>query len=165
MEDFDEVMEGIGAAVGAMIGVVIILSLIALALAIVTLIAKYKAYQKAGQPAYTSLIPYVDDFIMGELSGAKKDTMILLLLEVFGWLISMVPFVGSLAYAVILIVFLCKQRNAVAKSFGYDVGMTALLVLLPTIAWIILGFGSCSYVGPSVTETVATAAPTESSES
>ncbi len=138
----------LGLISGMIIGIVIAV-LIGLVLWILEMIGKYKAFTKAGQQGYTGLIPMVDEFVMGQLSGAKKDTMVLLLMKTFGAFLTFIPFVGGIAYAVIVIIFSCKQRYAVAQSYGYGVGMTVLLVLLSPIAWMILGFGNAQYVGQS----------------
>ncbi len=138
--------------IGGMIIGIVIVSIIGIALWILEIIGKYKAFTKAGQQGYTGLIPMVDEFVMGQLSGARKDTMVLLLMKTFGAFLCLIPFVGGIAYLVIVLIFECKQRNAVARSFGYDIGMTVLLVLLPFIAWMILGFGNAQYMGPSKQE-------------
>ncbi len=145
-------LEDVFSFVGGMIIGIVIGAIIGIALWILEIVGKYKAFSKSGQPGYTGLVPVVDEYVMGQLSGAKKDTMVLLLMKTFGSFLCLIPFVGGIAYLVIVIVFACKQRNAVAKSFGYDVGMTVLLVLLPFIAWMILGFGNAQYVGPSKQE-------------
>ena len=142
-------MEDILAVVGGMIIGLVIGVLIGLVLWILEMIGKYKAFTKAGQQGYTGLIPMVDEYVMGQLSGAKKDTMVLLLMKTFGAFLTLIPFVGGIAYVVIVIIFMCKQRYAVAQSYGYNVGMTVLLVLLSPIAWMIIGCGNAQYVGPS----------------
>ena len=152
MMDFEYLMEAIGYVVMGMITAIIVISVIGLALWILQIIGQYKAFQKAGQQGYTGLIPMVDEFVMGQLSGARKDTMILLLMKTFGALLGLIPFVGWIAYIIVVLIFECKQRYAVSKSFGYDVGMTVLLVLLPFIGWMIIGCGGSVYRGPSKQE-------------
>ena len=141
-------MEDVLAMIGGMIIGIVIGVVIGIVLWILEMVGKYKAFTKAGQPGYTGLIPVVDEYVMGQLSGAKKDTMVLLLMKTFGSFLMIIPFVGGIAYAVIVIIFACKQRYAVAQSYGYAVGMTVLLVLLSPIAWMIIGCGKAQYTGP-----------------
>lgn len=60
------------------------------------------------------------------------------------YLASIIPFVGWIAVLVLTI----YQAYSLAKSFGKDVGYTFGLWLLPTIFYMILGFGKAEYVGP-----------------
>ena len=145
-------MEDFLAAIGGLVLAFVIVGLIGLVFWILEIIGKYKAFTKAGQPGYTGLIPMLDEYVMGQLSGAKRDTMILLLVKTFGAFLSLIPFVGGIVYLVVVIIFECKQRNAVARSYGYDIGMTVMLILIPFVAWMILGFGNAQYTGPSKQE-------------
>jgi len=145
-------MEDVLAVVSGMIVGFVIATIIGIVLWVLEIVGKYKAFSKAGQPGYTGLIPMVDEYVMGQLSGARRDTMVLLLMKTFGAFLCLIPVAGGIAYVVIVLIFECKQRNAVAKSYGYDIGMTVLLVLIPFVAWMILGFGNAQYVGPSKQE-------------
>ena len=60
------------------------------------------------------------------------------------YLTSIIPFIGWIAILVLTIV----QANKLSKSFGKDIGYTIGLIFLPTIFYMILGFGNASYVGP-----------------
>lgn len=137
------------AALASVAGLIVV----AVVLWILAIIGEYKAFQKTGHAPFTALIPMLDNFIMGEFSGARHSAKVLLLVTTFGAFLNIIPFVGAIIYVVIVIVFDIKLMGAVSRSFGYSSGMTVLLVLLPTVAWIILGFGSAQYVGPSVQET------------
>ena len=46
--------------------------------------------------------------------------------------------------------------NSLAKAFGKDVGYTVGLLFLPTIFYMILGFGKAEYVGKESVSTTST---------
>lgn len=148
MFDLGDILGTVYAIIGSLVAVIVV----CVVLWVLAIIGEYKAFQKTGHPAYTALIPMLDNFIMGEFSGARKSAMILLLVTTFGAFLGIIPVVGFIIYIVVVLVFEIKLMNAVAKSFGYGTGMTVLLILLPTIAWIVLGFGSAQYQGASVQE-------------
>ena len=143
---------GILSVIGAFIAAFAVAIIIALVLAVLQIVGEWKAFTKAGAEGYTALIPMVDIFVMGHFSGATKSTMIYLLASTFGSLFNLIPFIGTFIYLALLIVVSIRVKHAVAKSFGYDVGMTLLLIFLPFIAWLIIGFGKAQYVGPGYNE-------------
>jgi Family of unknown function (DUF5684) len=62
-----------------------------------------------------------------------------------------IPFVNFITW-----IILCID---VAKSFGKGVGFAIGLILLPFIFFLILGFGSAQYQGPSASPGVAVSPP------
>ena len=56
-----------------------------------------------------------------------------------------IPVVGGIITLVVSVIVM----NDLSKSFGRGVGMTVLLVLLPFVAFPMLGFGQDKYKGPS----------------
>jgi Family of unknown function (DUF5684) len=65
-----------------------------------------------------------------------------------------IPFVNFITW-----IILCID---VAKSFGKGVGFAIGLILLPFIFFLILGFGSAQYQGPSASPGVAVSPPPQS---
>lgn len=109
-------------------------TLIYLAIAIVSIAGMWKAFEKAGHPGWSAIIPIYNIYIMIKIVG--KPTI---------WLLFMlIPCVN--------IVFAIWLTNLLSKSFGKNVGFTIGLLLLGFIFWPILGFGSARYIGPSAAE-------------
>ena len=122
-----------GTILGAFLGVIIIVSLV---IAIIQLAGMWKVFTKAGEKGWKCIIPIYNLVILFRISGLSPWI-------IFGYLASIIPFVGWIVCLGITI----YQCNSLAKSFGKDVGYTIGLVLLPTIFYLILGFGKSEYVG------------------
>ena len=122
-----------GTILGAFLGVIIIVSLV---IAIIQLAGMWKVFTKAGEKGWKCIIPIYNLVILFRISGLSPWI-------IFGYLASIIPFVGWIVCLGITI----YQCNSLAKSFGKDVGYTIGLVLLPTIFYLILGFGKAEYVG------------------
>ena len=121
---------GFGAAIGAMMGVY---SIIAIAITVLQIVAMWKIFSKAG---WKSLIPIYNLVILFKISGLSPWTILAYLtawIPVIGWVVS--------------IVITVLQANGLSKSFGKSTGFTIGLVLLPSIFYLILGFGNAEYVG------------------
>jgi len=119
---------------GAALGVYLI---IILAIAIVQLVGMWKLYTKAGEKGWKSIIPIYNIVILFKISGISPWLILL-------YLLAFIPFVGWIA----VIALNVYQANNLSKSFGKDVGYTVGLIFLPTIFYLILGFGKAEYVGP-----------------
>lgn len=123
--------DGMGA--GLLIGL-----LLGLALAVVTIVGMWKTFQKAGKPGWASIVPIYNLIVLMEIIGRPVWWVAL-------YFLSVIPFVGSLAVLVVAVI----NMNDLAKSFGKGTGFTVLLVLLPFVAFPMLGFGDAKYGGPS----------------
>ena len=123
--------------------------IVILVVAVLTIIAQWKIFSKAGKPGWASIIPIYNIVVLFQIVGLSP------------WLIllNLIPFVGQIAFGIILIV----SRFKLAKAFGKDIGWGFGLWLLPTIFDLILGFGSSEYVGVD-SEERATAKVTEVKE-
>lgn len=112
-------------------GISLVSSLISLAISVVVLVAEWKIFTKAGEEGWKCLIPFYNIYILSKIVGVK-----------FVWfLLCFVPFVGALAWIIMMMV-------ALAKSFGKSGGFAVGLILLSPIFVCILGFGDAKYVGP-----------------
>jgi hypothetical protein len=101
--------------------------LLYLLLIVLVIIGAWKVFTKAGQAGWKVLIPIYNAIILLRIVGLS------------GWyvLLFLVPIVN--------IIFDIYVSYKLAKSFGYGIGMTILLIL--AIGWLILGFGKATYLG------------------
>ncbi len=136
------VFSALWAIFGAFLGVMIV---IALVVAILQLAGMWKVFTKAGEKGWKCIIPIYNLVILFRISGLSPWIIcgyLLAFIPVIGWLISL----GITIY----------QCNSLAKAFGKDVGYTIGLILLPTIFYMILGFGKSQYVGNGGFSTAST---------
>jgi hypothetical protein len=117
---------------GAAAGVFIFMCgmwLFVILLNVVIIAGVWKAFAKAGEPGWASLIPVYNMMIMSKIAGRG---------ETYG-LLCLIPCAGII-FAIIILVDFCKQ-------FDVGGGFVAGLLLLPIVFWPILGFGSARYIG------------------
>jgi hypothetical protein len=100
---------------------------VAIAFAILAIVGMWKFFAKAGKPGWACLVPIYNTIVMIDIAG-KPLWWILLLF---------IPFVNL----VILILILA----GIAKNFGRGTGTVIGLIFLPSIFFLILGFGSAEY--------------------
>ncbi len=124
---------GLGAILGAFLGIILVIGFV---VAIIQLAGMWKVFTKAGEKGWKCIIPIYNLVILFRISGLSPWI-------IFGYLASIIPFVGWIVCLGITI----YQCNSLAKSFGKDVGYTIGLLFLPTIFYMILGFGKAEYVG------------------
>lgn len=122
MEDYDSYSGGIMAAMGAFAFFYFLILLI-------VIVGMWKVFEKAGKPGWAAIIPIYNLIVLLEIVGKPVWWIILLL----------IPFVNF-----IIIILLYHQLSL---SFGQGIGMTILLIILPFVAFPVLGFGSAKYVG------------------
>ena len=122
-----------GTILGAFLGVIIVVSLV---IAIIQLAGMWKVFTKAGEKGWKCIIPIYNLVILFRISGLSPWI-------IFGYLAGIIPFIGWIVCLGITI----YQCNSLAKAFGKDVGYTIGLLFLPTIFYLILGFGKAQYVG------------------
>ncbi len=119
-----------GAATAAVAGFGIGTLIFSLALSILLIVAMWKMFEKAGEPGWKSIVPFLNTYILFKISWGN------------GWLflLCFVPLVNAVIYII--------MQWKLCKSFGKGVGFFILMLFLPFIAWLMLGFGSDSYSGP-----------------
>ena len=128
-----------GGALGALFGGTTML--VFLAIAVVCIVGMWKVFTKAGQPGWGVLIPIFNLYLLLKIAGRPAWWLIL-------YLIPLVNVIVSLIVAI-----------DIAKSFGQSaVFGVVLLWLLAGIGFLILGFGSASYIGPAAAGPQARAA-------
>lgn len=123
----DAEAEGLLGSIMAVMGVVWILGL---AVGIITIIAMWKVFTKAGKPGWHSLIPFLNNYTLGEIAGIK------------GWIAIVAPFIPLANIAFPIYAMYC-----IAKVFGKGAGFTVGLIFFSPIFMAILGFGSANYLG------------------
>ena len=99
---------------------------------IILIAAMWKVYAKAGKPGWAAIIPFYNIWVLLEIVGRP------------GWWIILffVPFVNFII-AILVSIDLAKSFG---KSAAYGI---VLLFLLNVIGYLMLGFGSAEYKGPS----------------
>ena len=111
------------------------------AFAILMIAALWKVFTKAGQPGWAAIVPILNTYFLCKIAGRPGWWVILMLIPIVNFIIWII---------------LCID---VAKSFGKGVGFAIGLLLLPFIFFLILGFGSAQYHGPSASSAIAVAPP------
>ena len=130
-----------GAVIGILAGFGIAILLVAMIIAILQIIAMWKLFKKAGEAGWKSIIPIYNLVILYKVSGISP-------LWVLIYLAAAIPILGPLAILGVTI----YQNYNLSKSFGKESAFTVGLVLLPTIFYMILGFGKAQYVGNTKTD-------------
>lgn len=134
---------GVGAAMGVLAGFSIALMFFMLIVYVLQIIAMWRIFSKAGEAGWKSLIPIYNAIILFKVSGLSPWLIL-------AYLAAIIPFVGWIVPIVITIL----QANGLSKSFGKSTGFTVGLVLLPSIFYLILGFGNSEYIGNSTNTTI-----------
>ena len=123
--DNEAMAEAIG---GAVSGTSLVFSLIMLVLMV---IAYWKMFEKAGVEGWKSLIPLYNLYILFQLAWGNGLLFLLML----------IPCV-NIVVGLILDWKICK-------AYGQGVGIFVLMLFLPNVAWLCLGFSkNVQYIGP-----------------
>ena len=126
MEDYQSyegAEQGIFAALGVFAFIYVIIFLI-------IIVSAWKIFEKAGKPGWAAIIPIYNIIVLLEIVGKPVWWIILML----------IPFVNF-----IVAIFV---THLLSRSFGKDIVMTILLLLVPFIGYPMLAFGDAKYVGP-----------------
>jgi hypothetical protein len=103
-------------------------TLLAIALGVVTIVALWRVFTKAGEHGWASIVPFYNTYVQFRIAGFNPWMFLLLL----------VPLVN------IVMAILVAVR--IGTGFGKSVVWSIfLMILLPTIGLLILGFGSATY--------------------
>ena len=103
---------------------------------ILQIIAFWKVFTKAGEKGWKSLIPIYNVVVLFKISGLSPWLVLV-------YLVGIIPIIGTIACLALTI----YQNYCLTKSFGKSGEFTIGLVLLPTIFYMILGFGKAEYIG------------------
>ena len=104
--------------------------LAAIIFGILVIIGMWKVFTKAGEPGWMSLIPFLNTYKLYKIAWGN------------GWLflLGLIPIVNIVVYIMVSI--------KMARAFGMGTGFAVGLILLPSIFYLILGFGDSVYYGP-----------------
>lgn len=117
---------------GGGIGFTLIL-LFGLALWLIPAAGMWKAFEKADQPGWGSLVPILNVFYLLEIADKPTWWLILVFVPVINFFIAIVLFID------------------IAKNFGKGPGYGIGLTFLPFVFWPLLGFGDAQYHGDTTT--------------
>ncbi|WKZ59424.1 MAG: DUF5684 domain-containing protein [Cyclobacteriaceae bacterium] len=115
---------------GAAGGILGAIGFVYFAIILLIIISMWKIFTKAGKPGWAAIIPIYNIIVLLEIVGKPVWWIILML----------IPFVN---FFVMIYV-----AHLLAKSFGKDIVMTILLIILPIVGYPMLAFGDAKYVGP-----------------
>ena len=124
-----------------------LLSVIVIAeLIIINMIGLRKMFIKARKPSWASFIPIYREWILCEMVGVNTYWVIFVLIGVF--LISQIPVVGKILAVIILVYYKILTSMGISRSFGKDKSFTVGIAFIPTLFFMILGYGPSEYKGP-----------------
>ncbi|WP_236355038.1 DUF5684 domain-containing protein [Konateibacter massiliensis] len=114
-------------AIMAVLGVYLIVILV---IGVLTLAGMWKMFTKAGLAGWKCIIPIYNLYCLCKITWGT------------GWVF--------LAYIIPIVSFVISIMTSykLAKAFGKGIGFTLGLIFLPTIFYIILGFGKAEYTAP-----------------
>lgn len=137
---------GVGSILGAMLIVSLVVIGIGLVFAILMFIGQWKCFKKAGYNGWESLIGGHNQFVNCTIAGVNP---ILVLIFMFGSVVTIIPVIGWLAYLGFAIYYQVVVGINTAKAFGKGTGFGIALAipLSAPIAWFILGKDNVKYVG------------------
>lgn len=122
------------------VGLVFVIAI--LVFGILTIVGMWKAFKKAGQPGWASIIPVYNLYIWLKIIGRPVWWLLLFLVPVVSLIVSWIISVD------------------LAKAFGKSTVFGVIcLWLFPGIGFLILGFGSAQYSGPAGGSGAAPGAP------
>lgn len=118
---------------------------------ILSVIGLWKMFQKAGRPAWLSLIPIYNTYILCIITGVSPWWLVLSIVS--GFVVAFIPLLSFLA-SIISIYFGILLAVSVARSFGKEDVYAIGIYFLPFIFYMIIGLGESKYLGPKPMEDV-----------
>lgn len=99
-------------------------------LMLLSIVCWWKIFTKAGEPAWMSVIPFLNTFKKYEIACGSGWKMFIAWIPVVGWIYSIIA------------------TNKLSKAFGYNAMLTVLYLFATPVAVFILAFGNNDYYGP-----------------
>jgi len=122
---------------GAAAAILIVVWIIALIFAILAIIGLWKTFNKAKLPGWAAIIPFYNEYTIVRLSNRPTYFFwIMLGCSLFAW----IPLLGWLLMIGLLVLWIFMALD-IAANFGQGTGFAILLILFPSIMFLILGFG------------------------
>jgi hypothetical protein len=126
---------------GLAAGVLVVIWLFALAWAILAIIGLWKTFNKAGLPGWAAIIPFYNEYNVVKMSNRPVYFFwIMLGCSLLAW----IPIIGWLLIIGIFVLWVFMALD-IAANFGQGTGFAILLIIFPSIMFLILGFGSYEY--------------------
>lgn len=107
--------------------------LVSIVISVLLIVALWKIFEKAGEPGWAAIIPFYNTYVAFRVAGMNPWLFLLLF-------IPLVNFVIAIVWAI-------KLGAAFGKG---GVWSFFLLILLPFIGYVMLGFGSATYRKPAL---------------
>ncbi len=129
--------------------------IVPIAIAVITLIGCWKVFVKMGEPGWKGLIPVYNNYIYFRNCWEAKYFFPWFIATIIAGIFSnnnnsdngiILSLIVSIA-GILILVFTVMLNYHIAQTFGYGIGFTIGLTLLPTIFFLILGFGSAKFIG------------------
>ncbi len=127
--------------------------LIVIVLAVITAIGYWKVFVKMGEAGWKGLIPIYNNYLLFKDCWEAKYFLAWIAAVIItggissasdsGFLINSIVSIAGLTVTILNIAL----NYHIAKAFGYGVGFTIGLTIIPTAFYIILGFSSDQYLG------------------
>lgn len=133
-----------GLVVGFAIFMVICIILCAV-LSVLKIIGTWKILTKANEQGWKALIPIYNQYMLCKITGVNPWWILIVCLSP---ILSIIPFVGSLAVSAVGIYFAILLNISLARSFKKDDGFAVGLILLSPVFYFILGIKKDEYQGP-----------------
>ncbi len=130
------VMGVVGGIIAGFIGLIVIVSLV---LTVLQIIGMWKTFVKAGEKGWKVLIPFYNIAMLYKISGMSPYL-------VFVYIGLIIPIVNIFAGIALAIITLYQKVNLM-KGFKASTGLTVVMLMVPFIAYLILGFGKSEYYG------------------
>ncbi len=124
---------------GVFIVFLVIAFFISIAITVLKIIGMWKVFTKAGEKGWKALIPFYNVAILYKVSGMSPYLVFIYI----GLIIPIVNIIAGIALAVITL----YQKVNLMKGFKASTGLTVVMLIIPFIAYLILGFGKSEYIG------------------
>ena len=121
------------------LGILVIVAIIMAIVLVLQIIGMWKVFTKAGEKGWKAIIPFYNMAILYKISGMSPYL-------VFVYLGLLIPIVNFFVAAAIGIISLYQVIN-LSKGFNKSTGFTVAIIVVPFIAYLMLGFGDSKYVG------------------
>ena len=131
--------DGVEALVIAAFGILGVIVAIIAVLLVLQIIGMWKVFTKAGEKGWKAIIPFYNMAILYKISGMSPYL-------VFAYLGLLIPIVNFFVATAIGIISLYQVIN-LSKGFNKSTGFTVAIIVVPFIAYLMLGFGDSKYVG------------------
>ncbi len=126
---------------GAAAAFLMVMWIVMIIFAVLAIIGLWKTLTKAGLPGWAAIIPFYNEYNVVKMSNRPTYFFwIMLGCSLFAW----IPFLGWLLMIGVFVLWIFIALD-VAANFGQGTGFAILLILFPSIMFLILGFGSYQY--------------------